>query len=694
MIDYPAVMTKTNRQIRGSNGDVVSTIVNKHQKWRDADEANRARLFSAMKAFYGISGGAWNADDLAQLRAQGRHPLNIPIPEQKILTLAGSIQSQKWDFDFKPLSLKHTTLTEGVKHWYYADKEQYNYNHAENKTLLRGLIHLGIEEMCIKYDMRSSGAICFESRLPGMVMEDPFWQTDNLMDWTEAMKDAYMTASHMMEFFESDNAQLKSLSRLDASTGYDYEPTGGYDVYQNSPETWGSKYLVIEYRWLEKIKTTRLYGKRPDGVWIPFPLEAAVEEVKDLMEFYGVASGDDLEERPYEDNVLQYATICPQVSDSLVLAQGRHPVQCGMIGFFPFSAAREMGVNKGVMESMLDLYRTFLYRESKKDDILASATSTAMLVDIDKLPNGQRDLQDIQQNSTKPDFVKGVHGDPTKVMAAFPRQEVPSSIWTDISSLIDLFDRVSPVTPALEGTGPKEESGILFEMRHAVTKLGTLILYDNWQQHLMNMAEAWYRQAQITYKGLHREIPLHDTQGVVNFNAPLGDGTYLNDISMLPRGQVVVTLSKHSPTEQMAKRGMLYDMTKVFSAHPELFKDEIRLTVEKMMETMELTPEQQDDYKMFQIVHKQIDMAENFTRLEELKAAMLNSKVGQGQAQMMLERMDQEMAAAQGAAAPQAPEAINTPQPGPPAELPGPPGGEEPPAPGEAVETSRGAFVP
>jgi len=642
----PNILTVTNKAGRKSDVDRVLEIDTMNMRWIAAEASERERLFDNLTAFFDIHGGAWAKEDLVKLRSEGRHPVSFNIAEQKLRTLAGSIQSEKWDYEFLPLNNKHSSLTKSIKHWYFADKEQYNYSASENKTLLRGLIHGGTEEMEIRYDIRPTGAISFIPNLPGTVLQDPYWQSDDLKDWKRAIKHAWMTADEMMEHFDISDPELETIAFMDGKSGHWYDPINNVDDMRSVPSTWGSKYLVVEYRWLETLKTTRLHGRRPNGAWMPFPLDIKEDEVRGLMERYGIESVDDLREYPYEDSILKYTTIAPRASSSLLLADSVHPVQCGNIGFFPFSAAREMGINKGVMESAIDIQRTLNYRESKKDDVIASAAAGAVAVNMDKLENGKNDLRDFKQNKTKPDYVLGVHGDPTSLMAKIPTAEVPESILQDIGALIGMFDRVTPVTPALEGSTSSDESGVLFEMRHAVTKLGILLYHDNWTDHLSAKAEAWYNQASLTYRGLYQKIDTTDKPGFIEFNAPqyMGDQkAYLNSVEFLPRARVVVSLSKTSPTEQFAKRAMLLDMSKMLAANPEMAKQQFRVVMNQMIKTLDLSPEERARYEQIGEMQEQIDMLQLFAEREQLIAGAMGAKVGQAQSAMMLKQFEGQM---------------------------------------------------
>jgi hypothetical protein len=452
--------------------------------------------------------------------------------------------------------------------------------------------------------------------------------------------------------------------------------------------------------------------KGPTDV-IPLPVGVDETEVREYMAAYGIQSAEHIVELPYQDRVLQYTVVSPELSRTLILDKGKHNVQCGSIGIFPFSATREMGVKKGVMQSALDVQRTLNYRESKKDDIIAAGAAGGIVVDVDRLAtqngiSGNAALDQIKQNKTRPDFVLGVHGDPSTIVASIPHGEVPNSILTDISSLIDMFDRVLPVTPALEGRAQEGESGIAFEMRHAVTKLGTLILYDNWRQHLLDKAEAWYYQAQVTYKNSYRRA-MTELQKEVEFNYPvametskgveLGRG---NDLATLPRTQVICSLRKSSPTERYARRMEIYDITKILAGHGDMFMEEARVLINDMLDTFDRSPEEKAKIERLRQMKEARDVMNIMKQMSEIKAGDAQSKLLFLQAQTAIQNLMAQMQAQQMAGQGGVPQQVSSPQPdiggggGSAENLPGNPnqGTESQIAPGSAIQTIRGEFQP
>jgi len=693
------INTKTSKVERSSNVEQTKWIEDLHGKFKEANESDRIRNFANLRAFFDIDGGAWEKTDLDELQRQGRHPTSFNISAQKIQTLAGSILAEKFDFDYLTQDTMKSQLIDNIKHLYYYDKEQNNYPFSANKTCVRGLIHCGIEEMEIRYDIRPTGSIAFTPRLPGMVIPDPNWRSDSLRDWKRAMKDAWLTPEEILEHYQIDDPEIEQRAMIDSMSGEDFEPVKNVDDFENIPETHGSRLLVIEYRWIERMKTTRLYMKIPSGIVIPLPLNINEKDVKKFMKIFNIENADDIKEYPYEDSVLYFSTICPNGSTKPLVEKEKHPVQCGFIGFFLFSAGREMGINKGVMGAYLDIQRTINYRESKKDDIISSAGVGAVVVDESKLKN-RNQLTEIKDNKTKPDYVCAVDGDPTKIFGKFPTGDVPGDIWRDLSSLVDMMDRVAPVTPALEGQSQRDESGILFEMRHAVSKLGTLVLYDNWMQHEEDKAEAWYNQAQITYRDVYMSVPRIDRPGMVEFNTPLGNGNYGNSIDMLPRAKVVVTLSKNSPTEQMSKRAMYYDIAKMLSANPEASLPQYRMVINKMIDTLELTPKEKRNFRTVGDIQEQNDIIQLLAQREQLIAQMKQGKVTSVQADMMLQQLNEQLAQIMGRQQseeiPEAEVVEEENMPLPQLEMETPvqeesPGGN---APGQSVDTFRGEFQP
>jgi hypothetical protein len=647
------IATKTPYNLlRSSKYQTISDIETINQRWIAAHADSRRRLFENIKAYVPIDGSSWDEDAYAALKRDGRHPVSIDIASRKIDTLAGSIRAEKWDFDFMPIELQESPLTKAIKYYYYADKEQNNYSQSENRCLVRGLLHSSYEEMEIRYDIRATGSIGFSCPQSGMVLKDPNWQTDDLRDWVRAIKHGYFTAREIIAKWGRVNEEVRQAAERDGQSGETYGNMSNVDMYQGSPSTWGSKHLVIEYRWIEAKKVMRLHGRKPDGKIVEFPANATTrEQVQLYMRLKGVTRFQDLFELPYMDRTLKVVVCCPSLTKLTPLFEGDHDVQCGGIGFFPFSACREFGIDKGIMDAMLDVLRTLNYRQSKLDDILASTAAGAKAINVDSLPNGEADMSKLQENITKPNYVFPVHGDPSKIAALLPTNPVPPGLIESMSSMIDLFDRVTPVTPALEGSGESGDSGILFEMKHAVTKLGTLILYENWRQHLMNKAEAWYNQALVTYKDVYRKVPNNDTGGEFEFNKPVymanTDGSvargYTNAIGTLPRSRVIIALSKESPTERVAQRAMLYDITKILSANPQLFQPQIRILVNQIFETIEMPPGDKSRIEMMNKMQELRDMLSVGAEIEGIKATGLQAQAMQAQIMMQMQQMSAQM---------------------------------------------------
>jgi len=635
-------------ELRSSTYQRVRDIEDINDKWVAAYRSDRNRLFDNLRAYFSINGGSWEKEALADLQRQGRHPVSFPIAHQKIQTLAGSIQSQKFDFDYFPLDQTKNKAIEDMKYLYHADENDYNYKASENVTLLRGLVHSGYEEMEIRYDIRPTGGIGFAACPPGQVIKDPYWQTHDPAHWRRAIKHAYFSPREIIERWGTRDADIRKEARMNAEGGEDYFDVGEVDLYRDANDEYGSKHLVIEYRELRKRKTTRLHGRLPGGGWVSFPLDVEKQELDIFMSVYGIESYEDIVELPYEDDTLWLETIVPSLTRKSFLFHGKHNVQCGGIGLFKFSACSELGVDRGVMDSIVDIQRTLDYRESKKDDIIASGAAGGLMVNKEKFENPPKSLQEIKENRTRPDYVLSVDGNPSEAIQLIPNAQVDPAILNDIMGLIDMFDRVSPVVPAMEGAATKNESGILFELRHAVAKLGTLILYDNWQQHLKNKAVAWYVQARDTYKDVYREA-LDDLGENVEYNSPIfidtEDGRkkgYSNSVSALPpRAQVIVTLKEDSPSEQHAKRFLYFDMAKMLSANPEESRNQLRVVINEMIKTLPLSAEEKKKYKAIADMQQEIDTMDLFRQREELKAAILNDKVLQKQASAMLGEMGQ-----------------------------------------------------
>ncbi|MEJ2066314.1 MAG: hypothetical protein P8X74_24050 [Reinekea sp.] len=511
---------------------------------------------------------------------------------------------------------------------------------ADSETNMAGLLHAGVQGMFIDYSVRRTGAIGFKHYMDGSVLQDPHWQDNIHTNWREAMVDAYLSPTEMLDRFDVNNDLIRKLAEMDFYLGGTYEGADDIRAIEKLPKRMGSRFLTTEYRWMEKLKTTRLHVHLKTGEWFALPLNVRETQVRDFLEKMEL-SWMDVEEFPYEDNILRYGIISPDltgIAPDLVFVRGKHPIQCGSIGLFKFSSNRIAGIDKGVFEYILDLNRTLNYRQSKIDDVIASTAAGMALVDKNKV-GGDPGLKKLMQNKTRPDYVHPVDGSPENVAKLFPVNQVPEYLFREINNIVEFFDRVTPVTPALEGSATRNETGVLLELRHEITKLGTLRLFNNWQQFQADKAESWYNQAQITYKNIYRKVPDSSGTGFIEFNSPafrtnkegVREKVYINSIGDLPRARVVVKLSKSSPTKRMARRLELYDTTKMLSANPELFSYEIRILVNDLLTTIERDPEEQMRLERMQSLREANDLSEMFAKIEMSKAQGMEAQATAGQ---------------------------------------------------------------
>jgi hypothetical protein len=203
------------------------------------------------------------------------------------------------------------------------------------------------------------------------------------------------------------------------------------------------------------------------------------------------------------------------------------------------------------------------------------------------------------------------------------------------------------------------------------------MLFDSWQQHNLDKAEAWYSQAQIQYKGIYTKVKRIDSQEKVEFNAPayrpmidpksgsvMRKKVYLNSIETLPRAKVIVTLQKSSPTQEIYNRQKFNEITNVLAGHGEMFTSEIRVVTMEWLKTLDLEPEMKQYLETLFAIHRQNDLLAALAQRENNKTAIVNGKVGQAQGMQMLQQMEQQLAQTMQPQPVQRPEAITpaTPQ--------------------------------
>lgn len=645
----------------------IQAMLDIERQWdslRYADQRNRRREYRNWRCYFGVDGGQYTAEQVAKFLNEGRYPDQFNVVARKVDIALGNEMSQIWDFDWVPIEGERTSGTESVKETYYADKEQLNYDATFRNVIRDGLVYRGIAEMGITKKISPIGNIFFERVSPTYGFFDPYWITDDDNDCELFFKVGYFRAKAVKEIWGVESAKIDSAIATEDAAGIYYDQKT-FDEYEDvRADRKSGAYRVIEKNWLVREKSKRLYGYTftPTGsqVVIPFP------ETEDKATLQQFAMNNQIDWgstfiAPHEKRVLYKAAICPQLIEDGPLFEGKDDIQIGRLKQFHFSYNRALGIDKGMVDDLYDLQQNLNRREAKETDIIETSTGGGKLLNSNIFKTADQ-RERYLKNGNDPSYREFIDGDELEKgvppVIDLHSMQFPGQVL-DIPRLYDLADRLSPVTAAQSAMSESaSESGVLFERKLAVSRIGQLPLDERIRKLMHDMGEGYFYQWQQTYDGPPRQFSTRDGQHSVVLNEIVygqnGSMGWLNRPKFTPRCRVVVTESPRSESWQMRKRSYYADILKAIPQTPE-YRNHIQFFINEIVKTLDISDQQKARLEALEKMNQFKSMLADATEVANMMASKNQATLVAVQAQQALQSMMAQVMGPAPGGAPQGP---------------------------------------
>jgi hypothetical protein len=634
--------------IYSSDSEELRKIVAESDRAIEADDANRKRSYENWKAYFAVDGGQWETEIKDRLTQENRHASQYNIIGPKVDALTGSLIQEETDLDWKPIEGVRNTLTESVKTAYYSDKELSEYHKIEESIIRDGLINSGDLKIKMSSKYNPLKNIAFDRVIPGYLIKDPNWITDNDDDLMKAWEIFHVHPEEIAHKYGVSNRYLDEQIKYLKATGDDYDTFTRNPNYLIDQDKKGSLVRVIEYHYIEKINTTRLIGMRMDSQrWIPFP----ITEDRAKLEQYMIQNNIDpmtIMKSPYEDRIHHVKTLAPEAVEYDFLEDGISTVQCGRLPYISFTANRVFGQNKGIVDDLVDIQRTINKRESKLTDMISTAQGGGKLVNKNLFDDPVA-MERFKNRANDPSYIEFVEGEELSKERAIHyinSNQYPSQIINQLMRMWDIVDRVSKVPAALEAISENaNESGVLFQRKLAVARVNTITIINRIRDFRKKVAEAYYNQFQLAYNGPERTFSTTDGKRSTTLNARVfneQDGkVYIqNRPDQTPRCQVIATESRRSPNRMMQDRAIyseLYNLS--VQTNPEYAS----FFFELLLSTMDLDEEHKQRLLEISTLQKLRDKQRMHTEIDTLLSQSSQAKFAGIQADMGVQQLLQQL---------------------------------------------------
>lgn len=571
-------------------------IQTERQRAFDATRKDRERNFKNISNYIGVERGQWPDEDLKTLDSEDRDAEQYNIIEPQIDILAGSLGTEELDLDWKPIRGNRSTLTESIKSSWYSDSELCSYPNVFKQVKKDGLIYLGTMKMHVseRYDPLSN--IALGRCMPGYIIFDPMWITDDDADCEKCWEDFYLDAKTIADTFGISSPMIDSAIRELKEYGGRYVENKRNFNLELELLSKGHLYRVTEFHWMENIRTSRLVGQvLGTRNWIPFPI---LNDRAKLERFMVVNKVDPntLIESPYTDRIHHVTTICPELTERL-LEDGIGSVQIKRLPYFQFTANRDLGKNKGIVDSLIDLQAKINKMETKMTDLVQTAGGGGKLVNKDLFPNPIA-MERFKKEHTNPAYLDFVDGDElTKDRAIhyLNSNTYPAELFKHVERMYDVVNRLSKVSASMEAMSESaNESGVLMNRKFQISRLASITILDRVNKLTKDICQGYFEQWQITYNDqMDREFSTRDGKykTVINeriFDPETGRRYIKNRPEMVPRCIVICTASKNSLNQMLADQSLYSEL---FNLSTQFKPEYSSMLFNKLMKTMPLNDE-------------------------------------------------------------------------------------------------------
>lgn len=554
----PPYKARKVKDFDGPEDRRIRWIVDQFERYQDFWQPEMTRLRRNCRMYWGVDYGQWPEYAVDKLREQGQHPPQYNITAWKIETLVGSFLSNPFDIKYLPESGELDSLFLTLQKMYYSDRHNMDWDSSYRVALRDCFIMMGAERMCISDKNHEFGNIAFEPLNPLRTWLSPSWKSDNVDDIKDYFTDSLLTAGEIVEKYPSAGERLVQLKEKEEAEGIDYGVyEGAVPPYRTTEEKWADRHRVIQLHYVTCVEEDWEYDIKnhchfPDTGYkagSDMDREAKIRYIQKM----GLDPNFDIVPVRRKRKIKKTEAICPALDSQKMLTKGKDPVQTNNCNIYPLGM-RYRGQFQGIVDRLYDIQMSINKNELTIDDIQARSAKGAFLLDKALAGGDPKLQQEIEQGWNDPAMRGWVAEGATEELRGNGIIELPGSspradMFTNTQRRYDLADMFSLVPAAMDArTESAKESGILYRHKVEMGLVGQKWYHKTVETHEQKKAEAYGRQAKITYSGYPRVFSgVGEEDGfVVNRVARDRQGrpVTLDDISVLPMCKVVLVPSR------------------------------------------------------------------------------------------------------------------------------------------------------
>ena len=635
----PMISSLPRGMINSSDYELIHKIQQEYMAGWEANKWEQEMLIKCWRMYFGAPEEQWDDEERKAKDERDERIAQYNIIKNKIATFVGMLIADEYNFKYDPITGVRTSGIEALETAYYCDKELCNYEYQYGLTIEDGCVHRGIMEVKITKDFDYRGNIEFERAIPGRWVTDPYWKTDDDKDCEKAWKQGHLTVENILKTYKKipSSPRLEAEKQIIARQGMDWT-SANINEYGYPVPKFKNAFHIVEAHWVETINKKRLIAKNDVGMYIPFPITEKNEELEAFANQNGISDWKEGSAHvvPYMDKIHWSATICPELIPYKFLDYGKPEVQIKGLPIIQFTTKRDIaGRNIGKVADLIDIQKDLNFAKSKTWEILANQMGGGLVYDKRRMPE-ESDQEDFEKNHNDPTKAWPIDGPVEGFSGRLVNGTSSNELMRQTSAPFEDADRISGVSAAMSSqTENSGEPASLYAMKLKVNKIGQLTIDRRVKRLRERMAEAYFYQAQITYKGEERIFTSKDGKKACCLNEKLPDGTMRNKVDELPRISVSITESPNNLSKQMRDRA---DISEILKSMPQQYAESFAIAYGELFGTTSISEDKktliQESLALEQIKARissiaQIAQADAVTKQSNLQSIQLKAQIDQ-----------------------------------------------------------------
>jgi hypothetical protein len=406
-----------------------------------------------------------DANEVKRLGAAGQNPISVNLTKQAINSISGQLINDGHIADYvseRGISPRVGALADALYERCYSNG---GWDLVQNIFTRNGLIYRGFVEFFPDYSSNELGDVGLRGVLPERIITDADWVTDNLNDCRQIFTFTFMHVDELAwRYGDAKPAIRKAIEDLRAGNpidgGSNEAPMGAFDPSIEYRDTINQTFMVITRYWLEQERYTRLYNTAT-GRYLDYVPEGERGRLARMQ----AEIGGPVVAIPSTRLIEHFSTICPALTTSETLIEGRYPLQLGGYHFVHFSSDHVNGHPNTFTDQIGEVNRRINLRETSIDSILGRFGMGQRYIEVGAAADDAEEKRYTREGNVPGAVFRFKAG--ARARQAFGNLE-PSTPPTEFTRSSDravsfLKEGVAPSINPLSGISSPGDSGALIE---------------------------------------------------------------------------------------------------------------------------------------------------------------------------------------------------------------------------------------